>query len=408
MRRRAVLLSVALLAGLACERVDPPAPAPPTEFLVVAGDSVFWIRSEVDGIRVRGAPMVLALVGGRLAELYVTDEDHSFYDAIYVGQRLYKRDLITGDSLQLFADTLMRVLARNYAAANPDEQPLGPDEQGSEQPRIVGNAEVLVVSMLGPWASYEYRTDVDVIGRPSSHGVRRGVLDLRTGLPSTLESLFGRDAARTLTAEGQRQWRELRDSTLSAARATDGEKSLRAEYDRLRFDARSFGLDVASREVQLRFTLAQSGALTPSAAFHLYPIPVEEPAWWAQYRDDYPVHAADGSREWPRHEHTIVARAASGPVPRVAFALRDDGGEEWPLGFVPAPVQRVLWLDDSVMAEGTRDALLRAFDEAALNGDDTRVARRAAPPTGARLLPAAAGVRPSLPVRRHRPPRKRS
>jgi hypothetical protein len=407
MRRRAALLTIVLAASLACERVDPPAPAPPTEFLVVAGDSVFWIRSEADGIRVRGAPMVLALVGGRLAELYVTDEDHSFYDAVYVGQRLYKRDLISGDSLQLFADTLMRVLARNYASANPDEQPLGEDEQGSEQPRIVGNAEILVVSMLGPWASYEYRTDVDIIGRPSSHGVRRGVLDLRTGLPSTLETIFGRDVARSLTAEGQRQWRELRDSTLAAADGTQGEKALRADYDRLRFDARSFGLDVVSRVVQVRFTLAQSGALTPSAAFHLFPVPVAEPAWWEQYRDDYPTHTADGAREWPRYEHTIVARAAPGPAPRVAFALRDDGGEEWPLGFVPAPVQRVLWLDDSLMAEGTRAALVRAFDEAALYGDDTRVARRVPPPLGPRLLPASS-ARSTAPVRRHRIPRKRS
>lgn len=372
LRRVLALLFVASAA--ACERVAPPPPAPPTEFLVVAGDSVFWIRSEADGIRVRGAPMVLAMVGGRLSELYVTDEDHSFYDAIYVGQRLFKRDLISGDSVQLFADTLMRVLARNYAAANPDEQPLGEEEQGSEDPRIVASAEIVVLELIGPWASYEYHTDVDVIGRPSSFGLRRGVLDLRTGLPTSLEALVGRDAARRTVAEGQRQWRELRDSTLAAAAGSDDEAALRAEYERLSFDARSFRLLVHDRRLHVQFTLAQSAAPAATTATELGPILVEEPAWWASVADDYPEVDESGARRWPRPEATVLARPMPDGSPRVAFALRDAGGQEWPLGSVPAPVQRVMWLGDSLVAPGTREALVRAFDDAALYSDETRVA----------------------------------
>lgn len=408
MPRRVLLLAIALLGAGACERVEPPTPAPPAEFLVAAGDSVFWIRSEADGIRVRGAPMVVALVGGRLAELYVTDEDHSFYDAVYVGQRLFKRDLINGDSMQLFADTLMRILARNYAAANPDEQPLAEEEVGSEDPRIIGSAEILVLDVLGPWASYEYRTDVDITGRPSSHGLRRGMLDLRTGLPSTLDALVGRPAARQAIAEGQRQWRELRDSTLAAAAGTENEQQLRTEYERLSFDPRSFGIDVESRHPLVRFALAQSGALNPLAALQLGPIAIEEPAWWASVSGDYPVTFENGERNWPRENYSIVARPAEGPVPRVAFALRDGGGQEWALGFVPAPVQRVMWLDDSLMAPGTREALLRAFDEAALYGEETRVARRPRASSGARLVPVTQAPRSFVTARRHKLTRKRS
>ncbi len=288
MQPRALLLTIALAGAVACERVEPPPPAPPTEFLVAAGDSVFWIRSEADGIRVRGAPMLLTMVGGRLAELYVADEDLSFYDAIYVGQRLFKRDLVNGDSVQLFADTLMRALARNYAAANPEELPLGEDEVGSEDPRIVASAEIVVLDVTGPWASYEYRTDVDVIGRPSSFGLRRGVLDLRTGVPTTLEALFGRDDARRLAAEGQRQWRELRDSTLAAASGTSDEEVLREQYAHLSFDARSFGLRVERRIPYVQFTLVQRGALTASDATRLGPVAVAEPAWWPTVADAYP------------------------------------------------------------------------------------------------------------------------
>jgi len=374
MTARALLLTISFLGALACERVEPPPPAPPAEFLVAAGDSVFWIRSEADGIRVRGAPMLLAMVGGRLSELYVTDEDLSFYDAIYVGQRLYKRDLVNGDSVQLFADTLMRALARGYAAANPEELPLGAEEAGSEDPRIVASAEIVVLDIMGPWASYEYRTDVDVIGRPSSFGLRRGVLDLRTGLPSTLEALFGRQDARRLAAEGQRQWQELRDSTLAAAADSPDGESLRAEYERLAFDARSFGLQAQGRRPWVQFTLVQRGALNAAEAMQLGPIAIEEPAWWPTVADAYPEVQGDGERRWPRGEYTVVARPVAGQAPRVAFALRDAGGQEWPLGFVPAPVQRLMWLEDSLVVPGTREALVRAFDEAALYGDETRVA----------------------------------
>lgn len=374
MSSRAWLLLFAFVGAVACERVDPPPPAPPAEFLVAAGDSVFWIRSDADGIRVRGAPMLLTMVGGRVAELYVADEDLSFYDAIYVGQRLFKRDLVNGDSVQLFADTLMRALARGYASANPEELPLGEEEVGSEDPRIVASAEIVVLDVMGPWASYEYRTDVDVIGRPSSFGLRRGVLDLRTGVPTTLEALLGREASRRVAADGQRQWHELRDSTLAAAAGTPEAEVLQADYGRLSFDARSFGLSAEDRQPFVQFTLVQRGALAPTEATSLGPIAVEPPAWWPGVADAYPQADVPGERRWPRGDYTVVARPAPGPVPRVAFALRDAGGQEWPLGFVPAPVQRLIWLEDSSVVAGTREALQRAFDEAALYGDETRVA----------------------------------
>ena len=214
LRRATVLLLV--LTG-ACERVETPPPAPVAEFIVAAGDSAYWIRSDAEGIRVRGAPVALALVAGRFAELFVADHDQSFYDAVYVGQRLFKRDIISGDSMPIVSDTLMGLLARGYATANPDERPLAFDEEGSEAPRTIASAEILMLDVMGPWVSYEYRTDVDIVGGTSSHGLRRGVVDLRTGVATTLDALFGRHQARAVASEGQRQWRELRDSSLAAA-----------------------------------------------------------------------------------------------------------------------------------------------------------------------------------------------
>ena len=403
--RALLLLSLALVAA-ACETVPPPPPAPPAEFIVAAADSVFWIRSDADGIRVRGAPMVLAEVGGRFTELYVVDEDHSFYDAVFVGQRLFKRDLVNGDSMPLFADTLMRILARGYAAANPEERPLDGSEQGSENPRTIASAELLVLDVLGPWVSFEYRTDVDIVGGISSHGARRGVVDLRTGVPSTLELLFGQRSSRALVLEGRRQWQSLRDSLRAAAADTP---ELRAELDRLFFDPRSFILGVQDRAPRVRFTLAQSGASISDGPHELFPIPVEPPAWWESVAKGQPLDGERGERLWAREEYTIVARPVDGPSARVSFALRDAGGTEWRLGFVPSPVLRVMWLDGANVAAGTREALTRAFNDAALYSADTRVVSRPRRQSPSEVRFRLASFERRLPVtpRRHHPSRSR-
>src|SRR5688572_21915473 len=106
--------SLILLLAVACQgsRQGPLPPA--SEFLVAAGDSTFWIRTGQGGVTVRGAPLALARFEGRFYELYVTDDDRSYYDAVMVGQRLYRRDLITGDSSAVVEDTAVAKLAMAY------------------------------------------------------------------------------------------------------------------------------------------------------------------------------------------------------------------------------------------------------------------------------------------------------
>lgn len=382
MRARALPL---LLLLAACERAVPPAPAPSAEFVIAAADSVFWIRSDAEGIRVRGAPMVLAQVGGRFAELYLVDVDLSFYDAVFVSQRLYKRDLITGDSVMLFADTLVPMLARSYAAANPDERPLDEDEQGSENPRTIATADVIVLDVHGPWLSFEYRTDVDVIGGSSSHAARRGVVDLRTATPTSLESILGTGPARRLVAAGRERWRATRDSMMAIA--VDAGEDAVAAVERLAFDPRSFILGVQDRDPRVRFAVTLAGAIEPGGVVELDPMPVEELAWWEGVRQSHPIEEGPDERTWPREGFTLVARPSSGPTARMAFLLRDDAGGEWRLGSVPTPVLRVMWLGDSTDAPGTRQALTRAFNEAAFYSGDVRVVR------GPRRLPVLSPIR---------------
>ncbi|MBX7119433.1 MAG: hypothetical protein K1X31_10585 [Gemmatimonadaceae bacterium] len=405
MRRAAALpLVLALLAG--CERAPEPVPAPVAEFIVAAADSVFWIRSEADGIRVRGAPMVLAQVGGRFSEIYAADDDYSFYDAVFIGQRLFKRDLISGDSVQLVADTLMPLLARAYAAANPDERPLEADEHGTEDPRTVATADLLVLDVHGPWLSFEYRTDVDVIGGTSAHGARRGVIDLRTASPAPLDAIIGAAPARRAIAAARDRWTAMHDSLVLAA---DSAVAPVPTADRYAFDPRSFSLAVLDRALQVRFAVTQANAEEEATVLELDPAPVEPPAWFEALRGEYPIDERIEERTWPRDAFTLVGRPADAPRARVALALRGRDGTEWRLGSVPAPVLRVMWLEDSTEAPGTRAALTKAFNEASFYSGENRIVRHEprGPIPGAALRPAvrpAARLHPAAVTPRRLPP----
>src|SRR5689334_7560723 len=116
---------VLALASASCQpslRAD--LPPPPAEFLVTAGDSTFWVTRADGKFRIRRAPLTVAKVDGRFYELYVADDDRSYFDALLVGQRIFRRDLLSGDSLQVFEDLRVSGIARAYAAAHPAEQPL--------------------------------------------------------------------------------------------------------------------------------------------------------------------------------------------------------------------------------------------------------------------------------------------
>src|SRR5687767_15023858 len=133
--------------------------APPAEFIVAAGDSSYWVRSDDAGIKLRGSPMVLAWLDGRFRELYVVDDDRSYENALFVGQRLYQRDLGSGDSTEIFRDTLVMALAETYARANPDARRLAPDEDAGEEPSLTATSDVSVLGVHGPFLSMEYHAD---------------------------------------------------------------------------------------------------------------------------------------------------------------------------------------------------------------------------------------------------------
>ncbi len=394
-----------LVSGTACRAkrvVQTAAPAPSTEFLLAAGDSTFWVTTGPQGVRVRGSPLLLAHYGGRFYELYVADEDHSFYDAVFTTQRIYRRDLLTGDSEPVFRDSTVAMAARSYARAHPHDAPLAPDADAAEDPTTSVTGEVDIIDVDGPYVSYEYHgasstkrfhgtsPDTGEVSATERETVRRGVVDLRLAKAATLRGLFGPVVAETAIARGRRAFEAAVDS-IRAAKAAGDERAGRAaaSLGGFVFDPLSFSVLDVDRDPGVQFFARGTGS-GEGLTLPVPPIRLVEGGtspWWVAERATLPFGGADSASDhWtPRSDVEIIAKydTAGGPeqgqgvvlVLRragVASGGRDGAHREWRVGRFPAPTRRIYWLDAPPVDSVTRRALVRAFDESALYGDDAR------------------------------------
>jgi hypothetical protein len=400
--RQSIVVCALAAALVACGKPKS-TPAPPADLLVSTPDSAFWITSDQRGLRMRGVPMHLARVDGRFEELYVADDDRSYFDAVFVGQRLFMRDLVRGDSVEILADSLVPRLAHEYAAANPRETRLRPGEDASDHPGTTATADLEILGVYGPYLSYEYRTDVDVTdsrGDMDRHAARRGVLDLRTGAHVTLGKLFGRATADELIAKAAAEWARARDSLMNR----QDPESRRAQRTAVSFvfDPSSFTIEAFDGEPQVLFGVPGVVKGGSAGALELSAQQVGAPDWWDGVRGELP-EGPDSARTWPHGRLELFARLiadaqrallmlrepqlhtrrdarpmqlrdAQPLQPRDAqpLQLRDAQPLQWTVGSVTAPVERVIWLD-SVNSEAKR-ALHHAFNEASMYSDDNRIA----------------------------------
>ena len=369
-------LVVAPLVAVAVAAACTPAPSavpPAAEFLVASADSTYWVTSGRYGVRVRGAPLTLASAGGRYYELFVADDDRSFYNAVLVGQRLYRRDLLTGDSAVVFADSMVPRLAARYAAAHPAESPLAADEEPAAEPEVIANAEVELLAVYGPYATYEYHADIDRSRGGSRYTTRQGVVDWRTGRAVPLTDLFPPHVARAIVAEGRRRFRGAVD-TVRRSRDPRAAKARRALAG-FAFDERNFSLAAVGGEVAVAFAAPGSGPDAGGLTLPLAPVVASAPpAWWGAVRVALAEPTPEGMLDrWRGQRYRIVARYAHDSV--ATLALLDEAEREWPVGRVQPPIGRVLWLDRPPVDAPTRRALQRAFDESALYDDNARLTR---------------------------------
>jgi hypothetical protein len=390
--RAALLALFGVGAAAACGGRTEPAAGPHADLIVATADSSYWVTSGPHGLRVRGVPLLLARVDGRFREIYVADDDRSYFDAIIVGQRLWSRDLLRGDSVELFADTVAPNFAKSYAKAHPDDTPLAKDEETAERPRTTVTADFEVLGVHGPYVSYEYRTDMDVTGERTNadrHTARRGVLDVRTGKTVTVQALFGREAAGRVEGDASAEWRGARDSLL-AIRDRRSRRAQRAIAS-FAFDPNSFTIESSDGKPRVRYAVPGEVSRGSMNALELEPRDVPAMPWWNELRGELPT-GPDSLLNWT-HGRVELHAALSDDGDTARLTFRDSSRKDWRVTAVTAPVWRVIWLDASVTADD-RKALKRAFNDASLYSDDSHIAMAPHRPKRRTTLVLAAFRRP--------------
>ena len=403
--RLRVVLALSLVVGaIACRDSAPDLGRPPAaDFVISAGDSSYWVTSADGSVRVRGAPLQIARVDGRFYELYVADDDRSYEDAVLIGQRIYRRDLVTGDSLLVYEDTVVPRLAAQYARLHPGDVRLQPSDEANEDPLWHATTTIELIDLHGPFLSYSLHADVERDDADAWHTSRRGVIDLSTGRPASLARVAGGDASHI-----------LKRRTLAVAAVMDSVRAGGDRIDRARtasllrayyLDPSGFVLTTIDGGPAVAYALSGRGTGDEGHLLELPPIAIGEPAWWSEAAPSLPIPSADGSRQvWRHSRYEVVARQdSSASVARLL--LRDSTSREWPVGHVPVPTPRILWLDQPPIDSATRRALSRAFDESALYDETVRSASLRRRASGA-LVRLAQGrqhaSRPSRPHLRHR------
>jgi hypothetical protein len=188
-----------------------PPPSPPTaEFLVSAGDQTYWVHSDNSGLRIRGSPLILARTGGRYYEVYVGEIDRSFPRALFSGERVFRRDLASGDSAMIYDDTVIVRMANDYRRRHPRAPILGPDDDPYDVIDVSAVGETDILNVLGPYVALEHRISIERPDEHSEDDTTRAVIDIRTGKPVELDRVLRDSTVREAAGEGglaNRRWR---------------------------------------------------------------------------------------------------------------------------------------------------------------------------------------------------------
>lgn len=213
-----------VLGSGACQGTGPEPPS--AEFIVATPDSTYWVRSGGDGIHVRAVPMTVTQYDHRFREVYVADVDRSFNDAVFAGERVYVRDLVSGDSTLVYDDSFVVNLAAHHARVHPEAARLGPDDEAPTNPEFIATGETDIIAVRGPYALIEHRSGFEHIGGEQYDTVRAAI-DLRTGRTVPVADLVRDDLAAgesALALASPREWKRPRYTLL--ARGDTGRGSL--------------------------------------------------------------------------------------------------------------------------------------------------------------------------------------
>ncbi|HEU4749282.1 MAG TPA: hypothetical protein VFS56_12330 [Gemmatimonadaceae bacterium] len=188
-----------------------PAPPPPlAEFLVSAGDQTYWVQSDHLGLKIRGSPLILARTGGKYYEVYVGEVDFSYPRALFVAERVFRREIASGDSAVIFDDSAVLAMAADYRRKHPGQRLLGPDEEPDDEMDIAAVGETDILNVLGAYVAVEHRLSVGRVEGGDQEDTTRSIVDIRTGKPVRLEHVLADSSVREAAGEGSlesRKWK---------------------------------------------------------------------------------------------------------------------------------------------------------------------------------------------------------
>ena len=382
-RRHATLCGLALVA-MACTPAARTGARPDAEFLVVSDDSTAWVRSTPDTVIVRRAPMLLATLDGRLVEIYVAEEPVDFEGATFTVHRVYRRDLVRGDSTLVFADsTVLRDLLA-YVRAQPAAERLQGDEEPPSGTRAL-DASITPMEVVGSTLGLEVHVD-RTIGELGTHDTYRATVDLRSGRRLTLSAVVTPvSASRALQQAASNLSGAV---TLAGRRAGSVGKAASLALATLALDSLSFTLVRSGDSLAVQFMAHDEQVIDEARdthRFELEPIIVAPPSWWSGARLALPRLLPDSTERVELGRLSLDLRYDAENV--AVIAARTTAGAR-AVTRMRGPVRRVIAVSDSLIQPTGqwRRALERAFTESGYYSDEVRAAslRGRARPTAAR------------------------
>jgi hypothetical protein len=355
-------------AFVSCSPAPRAGARPEAEFLLVSDDSTAWVHTSADTVVVKRAPMLVATLDGRLIEVYVADDAINFANATFLVSRIFRRDLVSGDSALVFADSTVLREAMAFVRAHPDAERLDEDEPAPDDARSF-EASLTPLEVIGGTIGIEVHLD-RAVGELGMHDSYRATADLRTGRRLSLADVITPGAARASLAVAHRNFV---DAIRIAGRrgGSVGTAASRA-ISALTFDPLSFSLARSGDSLATQFLVHSEQVIDETRDTHrfvLEPIRVAGPQWWPVARRALPVQLPDSTSRFDvgavaldvKYDAQVAARTSSGA--RIVTRMR-------------GPVRRAIAIGDALIAPAGqwRRALERAFSESGYYSEQIRSA----------------------------------
>lgn len=316
--------------------------------------------------------MLVATLAGRLIEIYVADEAINFEAASFLVSRLFRRDIVSGDSTLVFADSTVLREAMEFVRAHPGAARLDEDEPVPDGARTF-ESSLTPLEVIGGTVGVEVHLD-RTVGDLGTHDTYRATVNLVSGQRMSLSDVVATQAAGVSLASAHR----VLAAAIALAGRRDGRvgKAASRAISALTFDSLSFSLTRRGDSLAVQFLAHDEQPVDEtrdSHRFALEPITVTGPVWWATARRALPRQLSDSSSRFDVGALALDVKYDDGDVAHVA--ARTSGGAR-AVTRMRGPVRRAIEVSDSLIAPAGlwRRALERAFSESGYYSDQVRAA----------------------------------